>query len=162
MNRRYVKERIEYEMQSRAVRLQIDADFVLSELMRQYVRLIGMLGHDMASLYNETGALLPLADWPEVWRTRLVTEVDTREILIGAGDDAEPAILTKIKRESTLSIERELRACLEQIGKHTAVKAFDVDRNPPPRPVQINIVHVAGEIPAKTAEKLDTVRVIDI
>lgn len=123
------------ESEARKVRLKIDADFVLSELMRQYVRLTGMLGHDMASLYSSSGALLPLADWPEVWRTRLVTEVTAEELSERSHDNATEnkqggwdrvGTVTKIKRETTLAIEKEIRACLAEIGRHVNVKAFPV------------------------------------
>ncbi len=123
-----------------------DAAEVLRELIRQYAGLIvqearleGMLGHDIGDLYSVSGALLPVKDWPEQWRTQLVVEIQTKEEF-GRSDDGrdgekrggwdKEADVKNLKRESTLAIERELRACkkqqvevLELMMQHKAVDA---------------------------------------
>lgn len=135
LKRPAVKEAIGREMESRCVRLNIQADFVLSELMRQYVRLTGMLGHDMAMLYDVNGVLMPIIDWPEVWRTRLVSEITTKELFAYSKDGQQTGDskawdkigeIKTIKRETTIAIEREIRATLQMIGQHVNVKAFPV------------------------------------
>src|SRR5688572_32674043 len=61
----------------------LDATEILRELIRQMgrltaqaERLYGMLGHDIAELYGDQGALRPVKDWPEVWRRQLAAEVE--------------------------------------------------------------------------------------
>jgi hypothetical protein len=51
------------------------------------------------------------------------------------GEDAEGrggwdtgGIVRKIKRESTLAIERQIRECLRQIGEHVNVAAFQSEK----------------------------------
>ena len=49
-------------------------------ILRQLERLEGMLGHDIAEIYSETGALRAVADWPEVWRRQLRTEIESKDL----------------------------------------------------------------------------------
>lgn len=149
----------------------IDATEVLNELIRslarftqQAERLHGMLGHDIAELYSETGALRAVADWPEHWRRQLVVEVESREESERSHDGAtkdkdggwdKVGELKKVKRESTLGIERELRntekeirETLEAIGRHVQVKAW---QNPMDK-LGDGLQAVAGAIDAAIAE----------
>jgi uncharacterized protein (DUF2267 family) len=122
-----------------------DAQEVLRELIRQLARLTSQaqrlhadLGHDLKDLYSETGVLRPVADWPEAFRTRLVVEMETREEFGRSQDGGDSswdktADIRKIKRESTIQIERtllavekEIRECVSEIGRHVDVKAFPV------------------------------------
>lgn len=123
----------------------LDASEVLRELIRQYAgliaqeaRLLALLGHDFAELYDEAGAIKAPASWPEAWRKSLITEFEMR-LEHGRPKDGDEtawspvATITKVKRERPLDIERTLmacqrekRECLETIGKHVEVKAFPV------------------------------------
>lgn len=127
----------------------LDAAEVLRELIRNYAgllvqeaRLQSMLGHDIAELYDERGNVKAIALWPEKWRTMLVVEIESRESSErshdGTTEDKEggwdkTGELKKVKRESTLAIEKELRDCkraqvdcLKVIGNHQKVRAFPV------------------------------------
>lgn len=76
-------------------------------------RLAEMVEADLADLYDEaTGNLLPVHEWPEVWRKGLVAGIDTTKV----GDEFEVTV-TKTKAESRLRV-------LELLGKHVDVKAF--------------------------------------
>lgn len=157
LKRHRVQAIIQAEMQARRVRLQIDADFVLSELMRQLARLTAMLGQDIGELYAESGAIKPLAEWPALWRQRLVTEIHSQDLYEYSSDGVQAGesktwdksgTITKIKRESTLAIEREIRATLRQIGEHVDVKAYQAPGT------QVNVVVVTAE----RARELDAAR----
>lgn len=71
---------------------------------------------DVADLYGENGELLPVEEWPLVWRTGLITAIDVE--IIRAPDGTEMGILKKVK-----VADRARR--LELIGKHISVKAFE-------------------------------------
>ena len=66
----------------RAQRTQIDADWVLK-------RLAAMADADLADLYRPDGSLLPVAEWPDVWRRGLVAGVEVNEERVGTEVVAE-------------------------------------------------------------------------
>lgn len=124
----------------------LDAKEQLAELIRQLARLMNqsdrlhaMLGHDIADLYSEGGALKAVSEWPEVWRTQLVTEIESKEVFEYSTDGQtagesktwdKAGELKKLKRESALSIEkqitqveRQISECLEAIAQHKIVDA---------------------------------------
>jgi phage terminase small subunit len=118
---------------ARRLRLNIDADFVLLELCRQLARLYAMQGHDIAELYDDNGGIKPVAAWPPHWRTGLIAEIHTQETYDYshdgkiAGDSKTWDVsgkVTRIQRQSALAIEKEIRATIAEIGRHTNVKAF--------------------------------------
>lgn len=82
-------------MAARNKRLQIDADYVLQ-------RLTDIDQMDLAAIHGEDGKLLPIRQWPLIWR-QMVKEVDMKT--------------GKVK------FHDKLRA-LELIGKHVNVNAF--------------------------------------
>lgn len=92
-------------------RIEVDADYVLR-------RLYEMAEADRADLYDESGALLPVREWPEVWRKGMVTGIEVNELWEGRGDDREIiGQVKKIRTETPLAI-------LQTIGKHIKVNAF--------------------------------------
>jgi hypothetical protein len=121
-------------MDQRRIRLEIDADFVLAELVRQYLRLKGLLGHDLSEVTDAEGKIMSIQAWPEVWRRSLVTEYVSAAFQRshdGEQKENSPSWDTigqkvKVKRERVLEIEREIRATLKLIGEHMKVKAFPV------------------------------------
>ncbi len=141
-----LKAELEKAREAAIFKIGFTAEHVLEELIRQYAGLIvqearleGMLGHDIGDLYSDSGALLGVRDWPDVWRKQLVVEIQTKEEFgrSNDGEDGEKrggwdkaADVKNLKRESTLAIERELRACkkqqvevLELMMTHKAVDA---------------------------------------
>lgn len=82
----------------------IDAAWLLTRLAAEATA-------DVADLYDETGNIRAVKDWPLIWRTGLVAGLDVESIGEGAGR------LTKIKLSDR--IKR-----LELIGKHVDVQAF--------------------------------------
>jgi phage terminase small subunit len=94
-------------MSARSKRTCVDAAWVLERLRDE-------VEADMADLYDETGALLPLDDWPIVWRTGLITGIETEEIEVNG---VRMGTVRKIKQSDR--IKR-----LELIGRHVGVQAF--------------------------------------
>lgn len=96
----------------RSDRTKVDADWVL-------VRLADEAKADLADLYNETGGLRSVHEWPLVWRQGLVSGVETVTERVGQNEDGEPeyGIVKKIKLSDR--IKR-----IELIGKHVGVQAF--------------------------------------
>ncbi len=74
---------------------------------------------DIADLYDDAGRLLPVSDWPLIWRQGLVQGIDVEELFQGRGEDREMIGLLKKVRLS----DRVKR--LELIGRHIGVKAFE-------------------------------------
>lgn len=92
----------------RAERTKIDADWVLA-------RLAAEADADIADLYTPDGSLLPVHDWPEIWRKGLVAGIDVEEI-------REEGVTVGTVRKLKLS-DRIKR--IELIGKHVNVQAFN-------------------------------------
>ena len=112
---------------SRSERTKIDADWLLS-------RLADEAEADMADLYHPvTGALKPMAEWPLIWRTGLVSGVEVQqEFEYIDGNKVPDGVVTKVKLSDR--IKR-----LELIGKHIDVKAFE-DRVSTDHTGTVNIV----------------------
>lgn len=88
---------------ARSKETQIDANWVLT-------RLAAEAEADVADLYDEDGRLLPVKEWPKIWRQGLVAGVKTH-----VSEDGVAIIDVKLS-------DRIRR--LELIGKHVKVNAF--------------------------------------
>lgn len=96
----------------RSERTQIDADWVLKRLAVE-------ADADLADLYHpETGDLLPVKDWPKIWRQGLVAGLEIEALFEGHGDDR-----IQIGHTKKLRLSDRVRR-LELIGKHVKVNAF--------------------------------------
>lgn len=100
-----VQEGIKTQIEARSKRTGIDADWLL-------LRLAEEAQADMADLYDDSGNLRPVKEWPLIWRQGLVAGVD---VVRRQGDD--PAVIDKVKISDR--IKR-----LELIGRHIDVQAF--------------------------------------
>ncbi|CAD5276777.1 Terminase small subunit [Bosea sp. 62] len=92
---------------SRSARTKIDADWVLNRLAEE-------ADADVADLYDDTGTLKPVRDWPLIWRKGLVAGLDVEEV---REEGAVVAVVRKVKLSDR--IKR-----IELIGKHVGVQAF--------------------------------------
>lgn len=98
---------IEAEKAARSERTQIDADWVLRRLDEEATA-------DLADLYDESGNLRPVHEWPLIWRQGLVSGIETLEERIEGevvGQIRKVKLSDRIKR-------------IELIGKHVGVQAF--------------------------------------
>jgi phage terminase small subunit len=91
----------------RSEKVKIDAEWVLE-------RLAAEAEADIADIYDDEGALLPIKQWPKIWRQGLVAGVDVEELTV---DGVKMGIVRKIK------VSDRIRR-LELIGKHVRVNAF--------------------------------------
>lgn len=66
---------------------------------------------DVNDLYDESGRIKPVKDWPLIWRQGLVAGLEVETIGEGAGHLTKVKLSDRIKR-------------LELIGKHIDVQAF--------------------------------------
>jgi phage terminase small subunit len=104
-----IAEAIEKAKAERAERTRIDADWLLRRLADEAVA-------DMADLYDASGNLKPIADWPLIWRQGLVAGIESATEK--AGDEAKDVtVVRKVKLT-----DRGRR--LELIGRHIDVQAF--------------------------------------
>lgn len=103
-----VKQAVEASKAERSKRIQIDADWVLQ-------RLAAMADADTADLYGPEGGLLPVDQWPEVWRRGLVAGLETAEEKTPEGEVL--AVVRKVKHADRLKV-------LELIGRHVGVGAW--------------------------------------
>lgn len=92
----------------RSERTRIDADWVLTRLAEE-------ADADIADIYDESGGLLPVKQWPLIWRKGLVAGLDVEEI---REEGAVVGIIRKVKLSDR--IKR-----IELIGKHVDVSAFE-------------------------------------
>lgn len=127
MAKTQVRSAIETKRAERSRETKIDAAWVLT-------RLAAEAQADVADLYDDDGNLLPVKQWPLIWRQGLVAGIETETLRPrgskGTGqwrgksqdvhDEEEPeeeTVVTKIKLS-----DRTRR--LELIGKHIGVNAF--------------------------------------
>lgn len=103
-----VKAEIDRLKQERSRETKIDANWLLT-------RLAAEAEADLSDLYDEDGRLLPVKDWPEIWRKGLVAGVKT-----AVSEDGVAIIDVKVS-------DRVRR--LELIGKHISVQAFQENVN---------------------------------
>jgi len=90
----------------RIEKVKIDANWVLE-------RLAAEVNADLAEIYDENGGILPLKDWPMIWRQGLVSGIDVAQL----ANIEDGGTITKIKISDR--IKR-----IELIGKHIDVNAF--------------------------------------
>lgn len=107
-----IRAAIDAGKRDRSERAKIDADAVLD-------RLAAEVEADLADIYDADGHILPVKDWPLIWRQGLVQGLDVEQLFDGVGKDREQ-IGTVVK----LRLSDRLRR-LELIGKHVAVRAFE-------------------------------------
>lgn len=98
-----VKDAIDQAKDKRSEVTQIDAAWVLK-------RLAAEADADVADLYDEDGRMLPVKQWPKIWRQGLVAGLKTQ-----VSEDGVAIIDVKLS-------DRIRR--LELIGKHIGVNAF--------------------------------------
>ncbi len=105
-----VRSAIEQAQEERSKRTKINADWVLATLAEEKTA-------DLADLYDATGQIKPVKDWPMAFRRGVVTGVETVEEWNGSGEDRKPVIVRKIKMTDRIKH-------IELIGKHISVQAF--------------------------------------
>lgn len=97
---------IAQKMSERVERLEIDGEWVLTELLKMY-------NMDMSELYDNNNCLLPIHDWPEHWRKSNLG-VKSKEIFMDG-----------IKIGETMDVKLpDKKGLLELVGKHINVRAF--------------------------------------
>lgn len=94
---------------ARSERTQVDADWVLARLTME-------VDADLGELYDDAGALLPVKQWPLIWRQGLVAGIESLEERDETG--AVIGMTQKVKLA-----DRGKR--LELIAKHVDVSAFE-------------------------------------
>lgn len=106
-----IKALIDREIKERAQRATWDADAVLLRLSQE-------LTADIADLFDDNGHLLPVKQWPMIFRTGLVAGIDIEEFTnVDDMGDLVPGIVRKVKLS-----DRAKR--IEMLGKHKAVQAW--------------------------------------
>lgn len=97
---------------ARSTVTKIDANWVLERLAEESQA-------DVADLYSkETGDLLPVHEWPKIWRQGLVAGIEIDALYDGVGADR-----VRIGETKKVRLSERIRR-LELIGKHVAVNAF--------------------------------------
>lgn len=89
---------------ARSEKAGIDAAWLLKRLADEATA-------DVNDLYDESGRIKPVKDWPLIWRQGLVAGLEVETIGEGAGHLTKVKLSDRIKR-------------LELIGKHIDVQAF--------------------------------------
>lgn len=106
-----IKAEIDKAMKERIEKTKIDANWVLERLAEE-------VQADISDLYGENGALLPVSQWPMIWRQGLVSGIDVhQEYAYEDGKKIPDGMIMKVKLSDR--IKR-----IELIGKHVDVMAF--------------------------------------
>ena len=101
-----VRALIDEKIKKRELEAEVDATWLLKDLAAQAKA-------EINDLYTESGDLRPINEWPMVWRTGLVADVQTIQAL----DGDTPARISRIKLADRIKI-REL------LGKHVTIQAW--------------------------------------
>jgi len=109
-----VQEAIAAGKKSRSEKTAIDATYVLN-------RLIEIDQMDALDILDDDGNMLPVRNWPKVWRTTLSGMDINRLKAIGDEDNKIESVLQKIKWPDKVKN-------LELIGKHVDVQAWKEQR----------------------------------
>jgi phage terminase small subunit len=102
---------IEAGKAERSGRTKVDADWLLT-------RLAAEAEADLGDLYDENGDLLPIREWPAIWRQGLVTDLEISALYEGTGKERR-----EIGHVKKVKFAERLRR-LELIGKHIRINAF--------------------------------------
>ncbi len=102
-----VQDKIRQLQKERAEKQGWDAKKVLE-------RIIGMVELDVADILDDGCNLLPVKQWPQVWR-KSISSIEITEM--GGNGDTPVSILKKIKWPDKLKN-------IELLGKHVDIKAF--------------------------------------
>ncbi|MCZ8547173.1 terminase small subunit [Mesorhizobium qingshengii] len=102
---------IEEGQQKRLDRVEVDADYLLDRLHEE-------VEADLLDLYDETGDLLPVEEWPPIWRKGLVAGIEIEALFDGRGEDRK-----RIGSIKKIKLSDRVRR-LEAIGRHVSVAAF--------------------------------------
>lgn len=106
-----IERRIAKLVDARGKRTDINADWVLKRLAEESEA-------DLADLYDESGALKPVHQWPLIWRQGLVAGLEVQQQFAYIdGEKVPDGVITKAKLS-----DRVKR--LELIGRHVGVQAF--------------------------------------
>lgn len=106
-----VREVVDRARAERSEKTAINAQWVLERLAAEATA-------DIADLYDSEGRILPVHQWPLIWRQGLVQGIEVEELWDGRGEERKRVgTLRKIKLDNR--IKR-----LELIGKHIGVNAF--------------------------------------
>lgn len=103
-----VKAAIDNAQFKRSQKTKIDANWLLKRLGDEATA-------DVADLYDDDGNILPVKEWPLIWRQGLVAGIDIEIIRadgVAIGEIKKLRVSDRVKR-------------LELIGKHIGVKAFE-------------------------------------
>ena len=96
---------------ARSQRTKIDADWVLRTLAEEKAA-------DLADLFDEAGNVLPVREWPAVFRRGVVVGIESFEEYAGRGDERIAiGMVRKIKLADRVKH-------IELIGKHVDVQAW--------------------------------------
>ncbi|WP_457301299.1 terminase small subunit [Phyllobacterium sp. P5_D12] len=107
-----VADEIAKKNKSRLDKLEYDAEQLLRELLEEN-------NANLKQIYNMDGSIKPIHEWPDVFCTGLVTQIDTELIYSGTGKDR---VLVGRVQSVKFNFERLKRQQL--IGRHTNVQAF--------------------------------------
>jgi Phage terminase, small subunit len=109
MAKTQVQAAIDAARANRSEETQINAAWVLK-------RLAAEAEADLADLYDDTGAIKPIQQWPKIWRQGLVAGVKHQELRDSEGNRTGEFIID-------VKVSDRIRR-LELIGKHIGVNAF--------------------------------------
>lgn len=98
--------------QSRLDKVEYDAAQLLRELLEEN-------NANLKQIYNADGSVKPIHEWPDVFCTGLVTQIDTE--LIYAGTGKERLLIGEIQ---TVKFNFERLKRQQLIGRHANVQAF--------------------------------------
>ena len=105
-----ISEEISSNIEKRAERVQIEADYVLQ-------RLVAIDRMSIDQIFNNDFSVKPLSEWPQIW-LEMIAGVDVKELYEGRADERDMiGYLKKLKWPDKLKT-------LELIGKHIDVRAF--------------------------------------
>lgn len=112
LGKTHIRAEIDRLMEERSKKTGVNAAWLLDRLAQEATA-------DIADLYDDFGYLLPVKEWPMIWRQGLVQGIDVEELYEGRGKSKE-----KVGELKKIRLSDRVRR-LELIGRHIGVKAFE-------------------------------------
>lgn len=110
-NKRHVWDAVQAATVAKIERNNVDADYVLQDLIAKNEA-------DLADLFNDEGSLKSLKDIPKEWRTGLISGFEVKqEYAYEDGERIPDGVLVKVRLADRIKV-------LQLLGEHIQVQAF--------------------------------------
>lgn len=120
-----VRTAVDKAMAQRSKKVQVNADWVLNELVQQHKEIKAINRLNPKDIYYETGELKPIHEWPEVWQQkRIIRQIESIELKTRNSKTRQMEVIGYLKRIMSPELDALEMQLSKTIGQHVQVGAF--------------------------------------